>query len=117
MLFALVLTLPGMGRLARTEGVGVDAILDRVKAVVHTEETLASRGGFPALRRKVDLEAVHALIPDDLIRHLGIIGPLPEVRRRLQALADVGVTHVGVTAPAPATSVAAWRDLLGNLRE
>ena len=68
-LFALVLTLPGMGRLAKTEGVDVEAILDQVKAAVRTEETLASPGGFPALQHKVDLDAVHAAIPDDFIRH------------------------------------------------
>jgi hypothetical protein len=61
------------------------------------------------------LTAARALIPDDLIRRLGIIGPLPVVRERLRALDELGVTHVAVTPPQDATSVESWRRLLADL--
>ncbi len=76
-LLALVSTLPGMDRLVRTEGFDVPALLDEVRVTMRTRDTLAAGGGFPALRRDGDLAAARALIPDDLIRRLGIIGPLP----------------------------------------
>jgi 5,10-methylenetetrahydromethanopterin reductase len=114
-LFALVSTLSGMDRLVRTEGFDVPELLDKVRGKVGTRATLAAGGGFPALRRNGDLTTARALIPDDLIRRLGIIGPLPVVRERLQDLAELGVTHVGVAPPAAATSVESWRRLLTDL--
>jgi 5,10-methylenetetrahydromethanopterin reductase len=115
-LFALVSTLPGMDRLVQTEGFDVPALLDEVRATMRTHATLVAGGGFPALRRNGDLTAARALIPDDLIRHLGIIGPLPVVRERLRALDELGVTHVAVTPPEEATSGDGWRRLLVDLR-
>ena len=82
---------------------------------MRTHATLAAGGGFPALRRNGDLTAARALIPDDLIRRLGIIGPLPVVRERLHNLGELGVTHVGVAPPEDATSVESWRRLLADL--
>ena len=114
-LFALVSTLPGMDELVRTDGFDVPALLDEVRATMRTRATLAAGGGFPALRRNGDLTAARALIPDDLIRRLGIIGPLPVVRERLRALAELGVTHVAVAPPEDATSVESWRRLLADL--
>ena len=114
-LLALVSTLPGMDRLVRTEGFDVPALLDEVRATMRTRDTLAAGGGFPALRRNGDLTAARALIPDDLIRRLGIIGPLPVVRERLRDLDELGVTHVGVAPPPDATSVESWRRLLADL--
>jgi hypothetical protein len=57
------------------------------------------------------------MIPDDLIRELGIIGTLPEVREKLRTLASLGVTHVGVAHPPQPTSSASWRSLLTALRD
>jgi 5,10-methylenetetrahydromethanopterin reductase len=114
-LLALVSTLPGMERLVRTEGFDVPALLDEVRATMRTRETLAAGGGFPALRRIGDLAAARELIPDDLIRRLGVIGPLPVVRERLRGLDELGVTHVGVAPPPDATSVESWRRLLADL--
>src|SRR5918993_526193 len=98
-LLALVATLPGMDRSVRAEGFDVSALLDEVRVTMGTRETLVAGGGFPALRRDGDLAAARALIPDDLIRHLSVIGSLPVVRERLRALDELGVTHIGVTPP------------------
>jgi 5,10-methylenetetrahydromethanopterin reductase len=113
---ALIHTLPGMDRLVTTAGCDVPALLDDVREIMRTEETLAAGGGFPALRRAGDLRAARARIPDELMRHLAIIGPLPDVKARLQALAALGITHVTVAPPEDATSVEAWRRLLGDLQ-
>jgi 5,10-methylenetetrahydromethanopterin reductase len=114
-LLALVSTLPGMDRSVRTEGFDVPALLDELRTTMRTRATLAAGGGFPALRRSGDLAAARALIPDDLIRRLGIIGPLPVIRERLRTLDELGVTHVAVAPPEHATSVESWR-LLADLR-
>jgi 5,10-methylenetetrahydromethanopterin reductase len=114
-LLALVSTLPGMDRLVRTEGFDVPALLDEVRGKMRTGDTLAAGGGFPALRRNGDLAAARTLIPDDLIRQLGIIGLLPVVLERLRGLDELGVTHVGVAPPEDATSVESWRRLLADL--
>jgi 5,10-methylenetetrahydromethanopterin reductase len=114
-ILALIHTLPGMERLVTVEDFDVPALVDGVREVMHTEETLAEGGGFPALRRAGDLRAARALIPDELMRQLAIIGPLPVVKERLQRLEALGVTHVSVAPPPESTSVEAWRRLLGDL--
>ncbi len=116
-LFALVSTLPGMGRLVQTGAFDVPGLLNAVRVTMRTAETLSAGGGFPDLRRHGDLTAARALIPDDLIRHLGVIGPLPSVKERLLALGQFGVTHIGVAPPEDPTSGNAWRRLLRDLRE
>jgi alkanesulfonate monooxygenase SsuD/methylene tetrahydromethanopterin reductase-like flavin-dependent oxidoreductase (luciferase family) len=114
---ALVATLPGMHRLYHVAGYDVPALLNDVRAIMGTSETLAAGGGFPALRRAGDLATARAMIPDDLIRELGIIGSLQEVRERIGTLASLGVTHVGVAHPPQPTSSASWRSLLTALRD
>jgi 5,10-methylenetetrahydromethanopterin reductase len=114
-LLALVSTLPGMDQLVRTEGFDTSPLLDEVRMTMRTRETLAAGGGFPALRRNGDLAAARALIPDDLVRQLGVIGSLPVVRERLRGLDALGVTHIGVAPPPDATSVESWRRLLADL--
>lgn len=114
-LLALIATLPGMEQCVRTEAFDVTTILGRVGAAMRTRETLAAGGGFPALRRNGDLAAARQAIPDDFIRQLAIIGPLPDVRARLRALAALGVTHVGIAPPQDATSSDDWRRLLRDL--
>ena len=114
-LLALIATLPGMEQLVRSEAFDVPAILDRVGTAMRTSETLAAGGGFPALRRNGDLAAARQAMPDDFIRQLAILGPLPEVRARLRGLAELGVTHVGVDPPQNAASSDDWRRLLRDL--
>lgn len=116
-LLALVSTLPGMGRLVQTDKFDVPALLREVRTTMRTTETLAAGRGFPALRRGGNLAAARALIPDDLIRRLGVIGPLFSVKERLLALGNLGVTHIAVAPPEVATSGEAWRSLLRDLRE
>jgi 5,10-methylenetetrahydromethanopterin reductase len=114
-LLALISTLPGMGQLVHTEGFDVPALLDEVGTTMRTRATLAAGGGFAALRRNGDLTTARTMIPDDLIRRLSIIGPLPLVRERLRGLDELGVTHVTVAPPEDATSVESWRRLLADL--
>lgn len=114
-LLALVSTLPGMDQLVRTEGFDTSPMLDEVRMTMRTRDTLAAGGGFPALRRHGNLAAARALIPDDLVRQLGVIGSLPVVQERLRALDELGVTHIGVAPPPDATSVESWRRLLADL--
>ncbi|MBA2596982.1 MAG: LLM class flavin-dependent oxidoreductase [Chloroflexia bacterium] len=114
-LFCLVAALPGMDRLVRTGDFDVPVLLDSVRATMRTGETLAAGGGFPALRREGDLAAARALVPDDLIRRLGIIGPLDAVRERVRVLAELGITHIGVAPPPDLTSQDAWRSLLKDI--
>jgi alkanesulfonate monooxygenase SsuD/methylene tetrahydromethanopterin reductase-like flavin-dependent oxidoreductase (luciferase family) len=114
---ALVSTLPGMARLVRTEAFDTTGLLRELRALMGTDETLAAGGGFPALRRRGDLAAARAVVPDDLIRALGIVGPLSAVKERLGALSALGVTHVAVAPPENATSAEAWRRLLATLRD
>jgi 5,10-methylenetetrahydromethanopterin reductase len=114
-LLALVSTLPGMDQLVRIEDFDVPALLDQVRMTMRTRDTLAAGGGFPALRRNGDLAAARALIPDDLVRQLGVFGSLAVVRERLHALDELGVTHIGVAPPLNATSVESWRRLLTDL--
>jgi 5,10-methylenetetrahydromethanopterin reductase len=116
-LLALVSALPGMDQLVFVEGFAVPALLKEVRAKMRTHEILSAGGGFPALRRDGDLAAARELIPDELVRRLGVIGPLPVVRERLRSLAEFGVTHIAVTPPEDATSVEGWRRLLADLRE
>ena len=116
-LLALVSTLPGMDQLVQSDGFDVSPLLDEVRTVMKTRDTLAAGGGFPALRRHGDLAAARALIPDELVRQLGVIGSPPVVRERLRAFDELGVTHIGVAPPPEATSVESWRRLLADLRQ
>lgn len=115
-LLALIATLPGMSKLVRVAGFDHESILAEVAALMQTEQVLASGGGFPELRRQGDLVAARQVIPDDYVRKLALVGPLPVVRAWLQELAALGITHVGVRAPRQVASVDDWRRLLRDLR-
>ena len=116
-IFALLAGLPGMGRLCEVPGFDTEAIITGVRTAMHTDEVLAGGGGFPALRRTADLAAARAAIPDEYIRALALVGTTEELSPRLASLRDIGVTCISVTPPADETSVTAWKQLLGALRE
>ncbi len=116
-LFALLAGFPGMSRLYPVPGYDTDAIIAEVRAVMRTNEVLASGGGFPALRRTGDLAAARAAIPDGFIRALALAGSTEDLQSRLASLRDLGVTCVSVTPPPEAASAAAWTQTLAVLRE
>lgn len=113
---ALIATLPGMSKLVKVAGFDHEAIVAQTAALMQTEQVLAHGGGFPALRRNGDLAAARQVIPDEYVRSLALVGDLPAIRARVQELAALGITHVGVRAPRQATSVDDWRRLLRDLR-
>ncbi len=116
-ILALIAPLPGMARLVQVDEFDIAAILGNVAAAMRTSEVMAAGGGFPALRRTANFAAARAAIPDALIRQLALVGALPAIQARLRALAEMGITDVGVRPPHDATSVDSWRRLLGNLGE
>jgi 5,10-methylenetetrahydromethanopterin reductase len=115
--FALLAGFPGMGRLYQVAGFDTEAIIAEVRAAMRTHEVLASGGGFPELRRRGDLTAARAALPDDFIRTLALVGNAGELTPRLASLRDLGVTCVSVMPPAEAGSLAAWERTLATLRE
>lgn len=116
-LFALIAALPGMESMAQLDGFDLAQLVQRVRAIMGTDEVLATGGGFPALRRRGKLAEARAAIPDDVIRQLAIVGSLPEVRARLDSLASLGVAHIGLAPPPEPTSAESWRRLLHGLRQ
>jgi len=112
---ALVNSLPGMDRLLDEPGFDIPAIVAAVRRHLRTAEVLAAGGGFPALRRTGDLAAAKAAIPTALVARLAVVGPLPDVRARLAALAALGATHVFVAPPIPNDPPEAIGEALGAL--
>ena len=113
---AQIATLPGMDALVRTPGFDTDEIVGRVRQAMRTDETLATGGGFPAMRRAGDLAAARAAIPTALMAELCPVGPLPLVRDRLARLAAMGVTEVTVAPPRPGESAEDYAARLAALR-
>ncbi|MFM9108724.1 MAG: LLM class flavin-dependent oxidoreductase [Chloroflexota bacterium] len=114
-LFALVNALPGMDALVHAPGYDVAGLLAEVRRALRTDHLLAEGRAFPDLRRG-DLAAARAAIPDGLIHRLAMAGDAAFVRRRIAAVAALGVTHVTLAAPAEAADPAAWRAALATLR-
>lgn len=114
-IFALLAGLPGMSRLYEVDGYDSEGIIAAVRAAMRTDETLAHGGGFPELRRRGDLAAARAAIPDAFIRELALVGNAQELAPRLARLQELGVTCVSVAPPARATEAAAWAELLSQL--
>ena len=111
---SLINTLPGMDRAVEVAGWDVAAIFADARRAMGTDQMMASGGGFAALRGVADFAAARAAIPDGYAEQLMIAGPLATVRPRLARLAELGVTHVSVRAPADA-SAAGWQKLLVDL--
>jgi len=112
---ALINTLPGMDRLLETPEFDVSGILNAARAAMKTDEILAEGGAFAEMRREGDLEAALAAIPDDFVRHLAAIGPIAEVRARLDRLREIGVTEV-VAMRTDLPDPAGWPALIAALR-
>ena len=69
------------GLVGLDEGFHIPALLDQGRGrTTATPDTLATGGGFPALRRSGDLTGARGPAPGDLIRRPGVIGSLPVVR-------------------------------------
>lgn len=96
---AMIHSLPGMERLLQSERHDIDQIMADVRQAMRVDDVLDRGGAFSALRREGNLEAAKAAIPTDLMDELVVAGDVPTVRRHLDALADIGVTHVFLSAP------------------
>ena len=116
-IFALLAGFPGMGRLYEVPGFDTEMIIAGVRAAMHTDEVLASGGGFPALRRAGDLAAARAAIPDEFIQELALVGNSRELAPRLAALQSLGVTCISLNPLPNATSATSWGQMLADLRE
>lgn len=96
---ALVNSLPGMTRQMVVPGFDVEAIMARVRQVMHTDRLLERGGAFIDMRREGDLAAARRIIPTELVDKLALVGPPNELRQRLRAIASTGVTQVFVEPP------------------
>ena len=114
--FALITTLPGMERMVRSPIHDTAAIVARAREAMRTVETLASGGGFPALRRAGDMVAAKSAIPTALMAELCVAGPLPLVRERLARMATIGVTEVTVSPPRTGETAGEYAARLAALR-
>lgn len=112
---AMIHALPGMERLLETPGFDTEAIIAEVRRLMRTDEVLARGGGFADLRRAGDLDAARKAIPTELIAQLALVGPVPELRRRLADLRYAGVTHVFVAPPPAGISATDWAVQLHSL--
>jgi 5,10-methylenetetrahydromethanopterin reductase len=96
-LLALLAPLPGMSRQIELPPYDVDALVKRLRRVMHTEEVLATGGNFIDIRKVADFGEARRIIPDDVIEQLSFIGPAPAIREKLARVQQIGVTHVFVT--------------------
>ena len=112
---ATIHALPGMERLLQSDRFDTERIIADVRAAMRTGEILASGGGFPDLRRGGDLEAAKRAIPDDLMAELVVAGTVAQVRDKLAAMAEIGVTHAFLAAQGPAVTVDSLAALLDDL--
>jgi 5,10-methylenetetrahydromethanopterin reductase len=91
---AMIHALPGMERLIASPRFDTEQIIANVRRAMKTDEVLARGGGFPELRRVGDLDAARAAIPNELMAELAVVGSEEQIRHRLTALSEIGITHV-----------------------
>lgn len=96
---AMIHSLPGMDRLLQSDEHNIDQIMADVRQAMRVDDILEEGGAFSVLRREGNLEKAKAAIPTDLMSELVVAGDLTTVRERLRELADIGVTHVFLSAP------------------
>ncbi len=114
-LIALVNALPGMSRPMEVESFDVPGIMRDVRRVMHTDEVLANGGAFIDIRKVADFAAARKLIPTELVDELSYVGSPDKIRRKLERLASIGVSHVFVT-PSANLDVRALVDLVESIR-
>lgn len=99
-LIALVNALPGMSRHMDVPGFDVPAIMERVRAAMHTDEVLAEGGAFIDMRQVADFAAARSAIPTELVDELSYVGTAEKIRGKLERLVSLGINHVFVEPPA-----------------
>lgn len=96
---AMIHSLPGMERLLQSDRHDIHKIMADVRQAMRVDDVLDRGGAFSALRREGNLAQAKAAIPTDLMAELVVAGDVPYVKQHLDALADIGITHVFLSAP------------------
>jgi 5,10-methylenetetrahydromethanopterin reductase len=98
-LMCVLSPLPGMSRQIVHPDYDVGAIVQEVDEAMRTRDTLSRGGNFNDIRQRADFDAARAAIPDGLIEDISYVGPAEHVRKKLQRLHAIGVTHVFLSPP------------------
>jgi 5,10-methylenetetrahydromethanopterin reductase len=98
-LLALLAPLPGMSRQIELSPYDAEAMVERLRRAMHTDEVLETGGNFIDIRRVADFAEARRIIPDDVIEQLSYVGPVPALREKLARLAEIGITHVFIVPP------------------
>lgn len=96
---AIIHSLPGMERLLQSERFDIDQIMADVRGKMKVADVLDRGGAFSALRREGNLDAARAAVPTDLMSELVVAGDAASIRQQLTELAEIGITHVFLSAP------------------
>ncbi len=112
---AMIHTLPGMERLLDSEQFDVERIIADVRQTMNTGTILSQGGGFGDLRRGGDLNAARAAIPTELMAELVVAGSIPEVRRMIAQLQEIGITHVFLARPGEDATAGSLAELMADL--
>ena len=114
-MIALVNALPGMSRPIEVPGFDVPAIMEQVRAVMHTDEQLAEGGAFIEMRKVADFAAARRLIPTELVDAVSYVGSPEKIKAKLARLAALGISHVFVSPPGP-FDAASLAELVASVR-
>jgi 5,10-methylenetetrahydromethanopterin reductase len=114
-MIALVNSLPGMARQIDVPGFDVPEIMERVRAVMHTDEILAEGGAFIEMRKVADFAAARRLIPTELVEAVSYVGSPAKIKAKLARLAAIGISHVFVSPPGPFDAVS-LAELVASVR-
>jgi 5,10-methylenetetrahydromethanopterin reductase len=114
-LMAVVHALPGMERLLMSDQSDVAAIMAEVRRQMRTTEVLERGGSFHEIRAAGDLARAKAAIPLSLVDEAALIGPLDQVRAKLETLEQLGVTDCFLDRRGLPGESGALKDLLAQL--
>jgi 5,10-methylenetetrahydromethanopterin reductase len=98
-LMAVLSPLPGMSQQIEHPDFDIAGIVERVASAMGTREALARGGNFIDIRSRADFETARAAIPDELIAEISYVGSATSIRAKLNRLAEIGATHVFLSAP------------------